>query len=159
VDIVKSYQLQDSPQTLAEGIGEYYAANPGLANVRTISPEAQEFFRCHDAAHVVFGCGTALDDEAVVKIASIFGTTAGLHVLKGYRAHESIQIYKQLPLRAVLRSVAHSTVIVPRSAFRCLRQHSRWPWAEFEPYLAVPLRDIRREFGITVAHRNAASCR
>lgn len=157
--MVKSYQVQDSPQTLAEGIREYYAANPGLAHVRTISPEAQRFFRCHDAAHVVFGCGTALDDEAVVKIASILGTTAGLRVLKGYRAHESIQIYKQLPLRAVLKSVAHSAVIVPRSVFRCLRQRSRWPWAEFDPYLAVALRDIRRQFGITVAHRNAGSWR
>jgi hypothetical protein len=88
--MVETYQVQDSPQTLAEGIGEYYAANPGLAHVRTISPEAQRFFRCHDAAHVVFGCGTALDDEAVVKIASILGTTAGPRVLKGYRAHESI---------------------------------------------------------------------
>lgn len=36
-----------------------------------------EFFRCHDAAHVVFGCGTGLDDEAVVKIWSFFGTTRG----------------------------------------------------------------------------------
>jgi hypothetical protein len=100
-----------------------------------------------------------LDDEAVVKIASILGTTAGLRVLKGYRAHESIQIYKQLPLPAVLKSVAHSAVIVPRSVFRCLRQRSRWPWAEFEPYLTVPLRDIRRQFRITVAHRNAVPCR
>lgn len=154
---LKSYQAQDSPQTLAEGIREYYAANPGLADARTVSPEAQWFFRCHDAAHVVFGCGTALDDEAFVKIASILGTTGGLRVLKGYRAHESIQIYKQLPLRAVLKTVAHSAVIVPRSAFRCLRQRSRWPWAEFEPYLAMTLRDIRQRFGITVAHRNAAS--
>jgi hypothetical protein len=74
----KELPRQNSPQTLAEGIREYSAANPGLANVRTISPEAQPFFRCH---------GTALDDEAVVKIASILGTTAGPHVLKGYRAH------------------------------------------------------------------------
>jgi hypothetical protein len=141
---------------LAEGIRQYHAANPGLANVRTSSPEAQQFFRCPDAALVVFGCGIALDDETVVKIASILGTTAGLRVLKGYRLHESVHIYKQLPLRAVLKSIAHSAIVVPRTAFCCLGQRSRWPWAEFEPYLTVPLRDIRRQFRIRVAHRNAA---
>lgn len=50
-----------------------------------LSAEAEHFFRCHDTAHVVFRCGSTLDDEAAVKIASIFGTTAGFDVLKGYR--------------------------------------------------------------------------
>ena len=149
------YQFQDSPQTLAEGLEEYYAAHSGMATLRTSSPEAQQFFRCHDAAHVVFGCGITLDDEAVVKIASIVGTTARLRVLHGYRLHESMQIYKQLPVRSVLTSIAHSAILAPRTVLRCLGQRSRWPWAEFDRYLALPLRDIRRQFGITVAHRNA----
>ena len=121
-----------------------------------MSPEAEQFFRCHDAAHVVFGCGIALDDEAIVKISSILGTSAGLGVLKGYRLHESIQIYKQLPLRAVLSSVARSIAVVPLTILRCMNQRFPWPWADFERYLAVPLRDIRQQFGIKVAHRNAS---
>ena len=151
-----TFELQDSRQTLAQAIAEYHAVNPGLAKGRNMSLEAQHFFRCHDAAHVIFGCGTRLDDEAAVKIASIFGTTAGLGVLKGYRLYESLQIYKQLALRAVLTSIAHSVVVVPRTILRCLAQRSRWPWDEFEQYLQVPLQDIRHQFGITVAHRNAA---
>lgn len=146
-----AYELQDSPQTLAEAVAEYYAANPGLASVRDMSPDAQRFFRSHDVAHVVFGCSTALDHEAVVKIASILGTTAGLGVLRGYRQHESIEIYKQLRLREVLKSIARSVAFVPRTALRCLRQRSRWPWTGFEGYLDVSLRDIRQRFGITVA--------
>lgn len=147
-----TFELQDSPQTLAEAISEYYAANPELAKGRNMSPEARHFFHCHDAAHVIFGCSTALDDEAAVKIASIFGTTAGLRVLKGYHLHESREIYKQISLRAALTSIAHSVVVVPRTLLRCLRQRSRWPWAEFEQYLSVPLRDIRQRFGIVVQH-------
>ena len=147
-----AFQLQDSAQTLAEGIAEYYTANPGLAKGRGLSPEAQAFFRCHDAAHVVFGCSTLLDDEAVVKIASLFGTTAGLRVLKGYRLHESLEIYRQIAPAAALGSIARSVVIVPRALLRCLRQRERWPWAHFEQYLGVPLRDVRRKFGIIVAH-------
>lgn len=152
-----AFELQDSAQTLAEGIAEYCAANAGLVEGRSISPEAQQFFRCHDAAHVVFGCGTALDDEAVVKIASIFGTTEGLRVLKGYRLHESLQIYRQIPLSAVLTSIARSVIVVPPTLLRCLRQHARWPWAGFEQYLGVQLRQIRQKFGITVPHGSQSS--
>jgi ubiquinone biosynthesis protein Coq4 len=150
-----SYQLQDSSQTLAAGLAEYHAANPGLADLRSMSPEAQDFFRCHDAAHVVFGCNVDLDDEAAVKIASMLGTTAGLGVLRGYRLHESIEIYKQLRVRSVLRSLAHSVVVVPRTLLRCARQRARWPWDDFDRFLDVPLREIRRELGITVAHPGA----
>jgi ubiquinone biosynthesis protein Coq4 len=155
-----AFQHQESARTLAQGVQEYFAANPGLAQGRIMSPEAQEFFRCHDVAHVVFGCDVALDDEAVVKIASILGTTAGLQVLKGYRLHESLQIYRQLRILDVVLSIVRSVVIVPRTALRCMRQRARWPWSEHQKYLQVPLHQLRREFGIRVAHcheaRNAA---
>jgi hypothetical protein len=50
------------------GLREYFEANAGRAAKRSMSPEAREFFRCHDAAHVVFGCGNTLDDQAIVKV-------------------------------------------------------------------------------------------
>jgi hypothetical protein len=146
------YALQESPLTLAEGIAEYRAANPGLADLRSMSPEAQAFFRSHDVAHVVFGCSTDLDDEAVVKLSSIFGTSAGIGVLRGYRLHESVEIYKRLPAREVLGSIGRSIVLVPRTVHRCLRQRSRWPWTDFERFLEVTLCEIREQFGIRVAH-------
>lgn len=83
-----AFQHQQSSQTLADGIDEYRAANPQLADPREMAPDAQHFFRCHDAVHVVYGCGTSLDDEAVGKIASMLGTTAGLGVLRGYSSRE-----------------------------------------------------------------------
>jgi hypothetical protein len=100
----------------------------------------------------VFGCDTTLDDEAVVKIASILGTTIGLAVLKGYRLHESLSIYRQLRVRDVLQAIVHSVVSVPRTAARCFTQRARWPWADHEQYLQTPLRELRRRFGIQVAH-------
>jgi hypothetical protein len=145
-----AYQTQDSLQTLADGIAEYYAAYPGLAQVRAMSPEGQQFFRSHDAAHVAFGCGVTLDQEAVVKLSSIFGTTAGFGVLRGYRLHESTRIYEQLALSEVLATILRAIILVPRTVVRCLRQRARWPWDEFEPYLDRPLREIREEFGIRV---------
>jgi hypothetical protein len=102
---------------------------------------------------VVFGCSTGLDDEGVVKIASIFGTTGGLSVLRGYRMKETLAIYRRLALGPVLLSIAHSALVVPRTLVRCLRQRRRWPWSAHEHYLPVPLVGIREEFGIRVAHR------
>lgn len=117
-----------------------------------MSTEAQEFFRCHDVVHVIFGCDVALDDEAVVKIASILRTTAGLQVLRGYRLHESLQIYRLLSVLDVVLSIVRSVVIVPRTALRCMRQRTRWPWSANQKYLQTPLRQVRQEFGIRVAH-------
>jgi hypothetical protein len=150
-----NFQQQDSTQSLAQGIDEYFAANPGLTQAQHLSPQARQFFRCHDTAHVVFGCGTALDDEAVVKIASIFGTTAGWGVLKGYRLHESRRIYRELRVMDMLASIAHAIVLVPRTIARCRAQRARWPWDDHQPYLHTPLQELRRHFGITVAHRQA----
>lgn len=148
-----AFEHQDSLQTLAEGVAEYYRSNPELAQGRGMSPAAQEFFRCHDAVHVVYGCGNALNDEAIVKMASLFGTTGGLDILRGYRLHESLEIYKKLRVIDVLLSMVQSIFfLIPRTLVRCARQHSRWPWNNFEKHLHVPLRDLRQEFGIRVAH-------
>jgi len=51
----------------------------------------------------------------------------------------------------LVRSIAAAPVIVPRTIWRCARQTRRWPWAAFDRFLAVPLRDVRADFGIRVA--------
>lgn len=90
-----AYQQQDSRQTLAQALEEYHAVHPGLSDAYAMSPEGEAFFRRHDVVHVIYGCGIDLDDEAVVKIASMVGTTAGLGVLRGYVLHETLDIYRQ----------------------------------------------------------------
>lgn len=165
------FEQQGSTQTLAAGIAEYHSANPGLARALSsglahaldsvlkpqieMTAEAQAFFRAHDAVHVVFGCGTNLDDELVVKLSSLFGTTGGFAVLRGYRLHESFRIYRRLHHRDVLHALLHSFYLVPRTVFRSLRQRGKWPWHDFERYADVPLREIRSEFGIRVARFGA----
>ena len=150
-----AFERQNSLQTLAAGIAEYHEANPGLAQGRSLSPEANEFFRCHDAVHVLYGCGNTLNDEAAVKISSMLGTSAGLSVLRGYTLHESLEIYRALRVSDVLVSILHSVFIVPRTIVRCLRQSKRWPWQNFEQYKQLSLREVRKEFGIRVAHFHA----
>jgi hypothetical protein len=145
-----AYQRQDSDQTLAEGLAEYHAQHPETLRADDLGPEARAFFRCHDAAHVVLGCGTSLPHEAAVKIFSLFGTTGGLRVLRGYRLHESKRIYQRIGIGEVIVMALRAVVIVPLTIIRCLRQPRRWPWDDFAAYEERPLAALRRDFGIRV---------
>jgi hypothetical protein len=147
---IHEFERQDTAQTLAEGIAEYYERNPHLAKVRGMSPEAQEFFRCHDTAHVVFGCNTSLPDEAVVKLSSVFGTTGGFSVLRGYALHESTDIYRELAVKDIVLTILRAVFLVPRTLLRCFRQHKRWPWKDSSAYEGRSLGSLRSEFGIRV---------
>jgi len=142
------YQRTDTPLTLADGLREYHASRAGLVGGRGVSPAAREFFRCHDAAHVVFGCTTSLVDEAVVKIWSLFGTTAGLGLLRAYRLPESQEVYERLEWGDIAVTALRSVVVVPVVLRHCWRMRKRWPWSDFDAYLGVALADIRREYGI-----------
>lgn len=99
---------------------------------------------------MVFGCGTTLTNEAMVKIWSFFGTTAGLSLIRAYRSSESKEIYERIRWGYVPETALRSMVNIPRVLFRCQRMHKRWPWSDFERYTHVPLARIRREFGIRV---------
>jgi hypothetical protein len=145
-----AFQNPDCDLTLAEGLEEYYSSNPDLKRGEALSPSAREFFRCHDAAHAVFGCDTSLANEAVVKLSSLFGTTGGLSVLRGYALYDSLDIYRKLPLAEVLATICASVLIVPRTLVLRARQRKPWPWAAFDGFLGAPLVEIRREFGIRI---------
>lgn len=144
------FQQPDTNLTLERGLEEYYSSRSDLAGGRGASQAAREFFRCHDTAHVVFGCDTTLLNEAMVKIWSFFGTTRGLSLMREYRLPESQEIYETLEWGPIGRTAARAVTVVPRVMVRCARMHARWPWSDFEPYLGLTLRDLRAEYGIRV---------
>jgi hypothetical protein len=144
-------------QTLAEALAEYYAANPELKRGDVLSPDARAFFRSHDVVHVVYGCGTSMPDEAVVKLASLFGTSGGFSILRGYRLHESVDIYRRLPLGSTIIALLTSPYIIVRMLWRCARQRAKWPWSNHEQYMQTPLRELRAQFGIEVVHGSSTS--
>ena len=144
------YQQPDSRLTLESGRAEYYANNSGLVDGRSVSPMAKEFFRCHDTAHVVFGCSTALLNESMVKLWSFFGTTRGLRLLREYRLPESQEIYEQLEWDLIARTAVRSITVAPRVIVRCTCMNKRWPWSEYDQFEKVSLAELRDEFGIEV---------
>ena len=148
-----AYRVPAAPLTLAEGLAEYYASRDGLVRGRGISAAASAFFRCHDAAHVVFGCDTTLLNEMIVKIWSFFGTTGGFGLVRDYGLPESQEIYETLAWSEIARVSLHAIVLVPLVIVRARRMRKRWPWSEFDRYLATPLAEIRHEFGIELVLR------
>lgn len=147
-----------STQTLAQGLAEYFAANPSLKRQDSLlSPEAREFFRSHDIVHVLYGCDTTMPDEAVVKLSSLFGTTGGARILRGYANHETLDMYTKLPLGGTLLALLVSPYLIVRTIWRCARQSRRWPWTENQQYMETPLVELRSRFGIVVAHARSAA--
>ncbi len=144
------YQHSDTTLTLESGLAEYYKSRSDLVGGRGISTAAREFFRCHDAAHVVFSCRTTLLNEAMVKSWSFFGTTRGLSLVREYRLPESKEIYQQLEWGSIARTALRSVTVVPRVMARCVRMHKRWPWSDFDAHRQVALRKLRREYGVEV---------
>lgn len=156
----QAYASQASAQTLAEGLAEYFAAHPELKREADLPSEAaRRFFQSHDVVHVVYGCGTSLPDEAVVKLASLFGTTGGLGVLRGYALHESMDIYRRLSAAEALRTLALAPWLIARTVWRCARQTRRWPWDDHAALMHESLADLREQFGIRVAHGDARAGR
>ncbi len=147
------FESADTTQTLAQGLAEYFEAHPELKrDGDLLSAEAKQFFRSHDAVHVLYGCGTSMSDEAIVKLSSLFGTTGGRDVLRGYVHHETLGIYRRLPLAGTLLALASAPYLILRTLWRCSQQRQRWPWTQYEQYLHRPLQQLRAEFGIKVAH-------
>jgi len=147
------FEAAESDQTLAVGLAEYFAVNPNLKrDSRLLSPEARQFFLSHDVVHVLYGCGTSMPDEAIVKLASLFGTTGGLSVIRGYTNYETLDIYTKLPVASTLSALLLAPYLIARTLWRCARQKQRWPWVENQQYFGTSLRELRARFGIKVAH-------
>lgn len=154
VPLRHQFESPDSTQTLEEGLAEYFAANPELKrDGQLLTQEARQFFRSHDIVHVLYGCGTSMPDEAIVKLASLFGTDGGWQILSGYTHFETLDIYRKLPLASTLSALLLAPYLIVRTFWRCLTQARRWPWKENGQYMKIPLSEIRARFRIRVAHQ------
>lgn len=147
------YQLQDSAQTLAQGLEEYYAANIGkVARPRDLQPESYALFRSHDICHVIFGLNTTLDDEALADVRTLLSCDVGVRRYVTYLAtdKQAQALFKEL---GYLKSVWVTILAVPRIAraiIEAFRVKKRWPWCPPEDFETRALAELRREFGIRV---------
>ena len=140
---------QSNLLTLREAIAEFHQKNANLFATREIAPEAKEFFRCHDIAHVVFDCNTSLYGEGKVKLWTIFGTTLGFwQHLKGYADAEALNLFKQYSFSHLLKNIFKILANMPRIIISAKHMSKPWPWHDHDRYLDMSLDAIRKEFNI-----------
>jgi len=145
------YATQDSPQTLREGLVEYYAHYLTLLEPAQMSPHAAQLFRQHDAAHVVFGCDTSLRGETLIDTWTIFGSTIGL---RGYLAYLKLpqvnQLFAQTGALRIATELLRCLGDVLRVVWRSQRLSQKWPWPSYGDHLDRPLAELRERFNIRV---------
>jgi hypothetical protein len=147
------YQAQDSQQTLAEGLAEYYAGNRGrVAPPEALAPDSAALFRSHDICHVIFGLDTTLDDEAMADVRTLFSCDVGWRRYARYMTGdpEAKAIFKELGYAKAVWTTIRLIPRILRAVAEAVRMRKRWPWTPPEVYQGRTLSDLRNEFGIRV---------
>ena len=147
------YQAQDSILTLQQGLDEYFAANPGLLDSTKTSSEALgQYMNNHDVSHVVFGTGTSLSGEMLQDTWTFLAIDVSVkqYVSDFVKEDEGKEIMKSTIQWEIIPVMIAFVFQLPRLAWRSRKMSKKWPWKKWQPYLDVPLAEIRREFGLKV---------
>lgn len=152
------YQQQDSTQTLAEGLAEYYATNDNLFSPEQLASDPTlgdlgRFFAAHDACHVLFGLDTSLPDESLADTWTFFGTDADWREVLAYLRRDGQKEFFAQFMKDVgyWRLLAYSIGSLPRVAkaiWRSRRMTRKWPLFQWRDHLDVPLHVLREQYGI-----------
>jgi hypothetical protein len=147
------YQMQDSPQTLAEGLAEYYAVNAGrVTRPEALDADSVALFRSHDICHVIFGLDTTLADETLTDARTLLSCDVGARRYARYlRTDPSAKaLFKELGVARALWSVAAAAPRIGRAMIEAWRTPRQWPWDPPADFQERRLGDLRRAFRITV---------
>lgn len=147
------YQVQDSPQTLAEGLEEYYVANRGIVTPpQNMPPESVALFTDHDTGHVIFGLSTSLEDEAMADTRILLSTDAGFWRYARYITADSQAkaVLKQVGYRKVVLYTLLALPRMLRAVWEAVRTKKRWPWEPPPSFQGRSLAELRREFKIRI---------
>jgi hypothetical protein len=149
----RRYQAQDSDQTLAEGLAEYYVQNRGrVLPPEALAPESAALFRSHDMCHVIFGLDTTLDDEGMADVRTLLSCDVGWRRYARYMTSdpEAKAIFRELGYAKAVWTTLRVIPRMLRAVSEAIRMRKRWPWIPPEEYQGRSLSDLRREFGIRV---------
>ena len=147
------YQAQDSTQTLAQGLAEYYAHNAGrVLPPDALTPASAALFRSHDICHVIFGLDTTFEDEAMADTRTMLSCDVGwVHYVKYLGSNADAQaILKEVGVLAFVQGTVKAAPRLLRAVRESFRMGKRWPWNPPEEYQIRTLADLRREYGIRV---------
>ena len=149
--MMPKYFDPNSTATLEEAISELRAAEGQEDLTEAMSAQMSQAFEQPDAVHVLFGCGTSIEDEIAAHVYMVFGTTA-----KVSEMHKAVSDQEH---RKVLSGIGHFKLLgvwlgcVPRVlaiVAKCRRMKKRVAFEELANLKEKPLFEIRREHGIVL---------
>ncbi len=150
---VLRYREQESGQTLAEGLAEYYAVNAGIiARPADLPPDSAALFRSHDMCHVIFGLDTTLEDEAMADTRTMLSCDIGPAKYTVYLGGDpqAQKILKEVGIAGFLTGTLRALPRMGRAMIEAWRMKKKWPWTPPESFQSRTLGDLRAEFGIRV---------
>ncbi len=150
--------------TLREGLERFHKEQEHHLshNKKGVSSEAKAFFRSHDITHVLLGCDISVYGEATIKIWTIFGTTLGfwkqMHAytlgfwryITANQNATAFELSKKITFADILNNMLKFLISIPKIILSAKQMHKPWDWTKFEPYLDMPISEIRKEFNIKV---------
>ncbi len=137
----------DHKKTLQEGLKEFQKRNGQYFSDTVYSDAGNEFLKCHDIAHVVFGCDTTLYGEGLVKIWTSFGTTSSfMEITKGYREVQAYHLFSEYSVGHFRKHLLKLLGVIPKALIRTRKMSKPWPFKDYAQYLDQPIEEIRRIF-------------
>jgi hypothetical protein len=137
--------------TLGEAIQIMRAAAEEGDLTDRFSVEVEQAFEQHDAIHILFNCGTSIQDEIDVHVWMLFATTANISEM--HRAVANQEHRKVLSGIGHLKLLGTWFVSLPRIIsiiFKSLRMKRRLAVEELSKLKQQSIFDIRREHGIVL---------
>ena len=148
---MNKYSGLNTSMTLNEAIQQLRLSEAENDATARISTETEIAFEQHDAVHVLFNCGTSIQDEIAVHAWMIFATTANVSEM-----HSAIASQEH---RSVLTGIGHSKLVgvwisslprIFRIIFKSWRMKKRLPVEDLHRLKNLSVLEIQREYSIVV---------
>lgn len=145
------YEDFGASMTLGEAIQALRALESEQDMANKVTADIERLFEQHDAVHILFNCGTSIEDEIAAHVWMLFATTVKISEM-----HRAVAAQEH---RSVLAGVGHLKLLntwftsFPRLVgiiFKSLRMKQRLPIDQLNQFKEQPISKIRQDYGISL---------
>ena len=149
------YQEQNSNLTLREGLEDYYNSFPSSKDIFKDDNNSGTLLRDHDCTHVIFGLDISIDQEAILDVWTLFGSSYKWSYILKYRDLPQLKglynsLWKEFGLHGFIKIYLKLSPILVKAFFRTRKMKKKWPFMVPEHLFDKKISDLRKEYGITV---------
>ncbi len=139
---------------LKQALDVHYFLNPQFTPWdQYVSAQAKGLVRAHDISHIIFGCDTGLLGEMQVQLWSKFAVQPlGFSDKIRYARDKESRVLLKNPVgyRKMFTFFIQNFDQVKRVRLQAAKMTKQWRYFQEDQYFAVPLGQIRSEYGIVL---------